>query len=76
MKPTHNGEPNYNMQAAGKIGKINLNVLWMIYQVPFNVVEETNFENFKEAMLKHESQELKRKSGTTQCLLCIDPNVE
>ena len=52
---TSTKSPHYNMQAAGKLGKINVNVLWMLNQVAFRLAEETNFENFKETMLAHES---------------------
>ena len=49
--------PNYNMQAAGKLGKINVNVLFMLYQVSLRKqrIEKSNFDSFKDIMLAHES---------------------
>ena len=62
------------MQAAGKLGKINANVMFIIHQPVFFTIEKKNYHDFKKVMLAHESQEMKRKNGEIQCLMLIEPD--
>ena len=71
---TEHSYVNYNMQAAVKLGKKNVNLLFVLYQVANKVIETANFAQFQEVMVTHQSKELQRKSGKTECLMLIEPH--
>ena len=71
---TEESHVNYNMQAAAKLGKSNVNLLFVLFHVPNKIVETANFAQFQEVMVSHQSKELQRRSGKTECLLMIEPN--
>ena len=65
---------NYNLQAAMKLGKSNVNMLFVLFQVGNKIHETANFAQFQEVMVMHQSKELQRQCGSTECLMLIEPH--